>query len=97
MLPLAVNLVALVLVLGMCWAAMMWLGGRSHGQRGELRRQANGEPMWFDAAPKTKSTDRVINLSTSAPCAECEGVGALQARGKLAPCPECFGTGVLSA
>ena len=84
MTAIAINLLALLIVLGLCWGAMMWLSGRFHGHGGATTVQPDG----------------VGDLSQpSAPqdiCVSCEGVGAHSSAGKLAPCPECYGTGVLS-
>lgn len=81
---LAVNLLALLIVLGLCWGAMMWLSGRFHGHGGAT----------------TTEVDGVGDLSRPAaddtPCTVCEGVGATSRRGKLEPCRQCYGTGVLS-
>lgn len=93
MLPLAINLLALVIVLGMCWAAIMWLGNKSHGQRFSRDSfEGAAEGGYVNIA----DVDVTSPISDEA-CAVCAGVGAQQTRGKLAPCPECFGTGVLSA
>ena len=80
---LALNLLALVIVLGMCWAAMMWLSGRFHGHGGATTQQPDGVG------------DLSMPLRADEPCGECDGVGARQQRGKLEPCRECYGTGVL--
>jgi len=83
---LAINLLALLIVLGLCWAAMMWLSGRFHGHGGATTVQVDG--VGDLSQPRTRSAE--------AACLECEGVGAHNADGKLAPCPACYGTGVLS-
>jgi len=101
MAALAVNLIALLIVVGMCWVAMMWLSGRFHGHgsefeyesvqyRGSTRIVRKGR---IDARG---ADDQVIQLPVEPPCAVCEGVGAHNDHGKLAPCPECYGTGVLT-
>ena len=81
---LAINLLALLIVLGMCWAAMMWLSGRFHGHGGATTVQPDGVG------------DLSQPQAPEAVCLQCEGVGAHNADGKLAPCPACYGTGVLS-
>ncbi len=80
----ALNLLALLIVLGMCWAAMMWLSGRFHGHGGATTQQVDGVG------------DLSLPKLPEEACAVCEGVGAHHLRGKLEPCRECFGTGVLS-
>jgi len=80
---LAVNIVALIIVLGLCWTATMWLSGRSHGHR-PTTVEVDG------------IGDLTMSMATGDPCSSCEGVGAYQKGGRLWPCNECFGTGVLS-
>lgn len=83
MTALAINLLALLIVLGLCWAAMMWLSGRFHGHGGATTVEVDGVG---DLSQPT---------APEAPCMACEGVGAQNSDGKLAPCRECYGTGVL--
>ena len=45
--PLAINLVALIIVLGLCWGAMMWLGSAPHGH-GHAQSRAKPEPSLSD-------------------------------------------------
>ena len=85
MTALAINLLALLIVLGLCWAAMMWLSGRFHGYRGATTVEVDGV------------SDLSQSTASEAPCAACEGVGAQNLSGKLAPCAECYGTGVLAS
>ena len=84
---LAINLLALVIVLGMCWGAMMWLSGRFHGHGGATTKEVDGAGDF--TMPVSANQDQ--------PCQVCEGVGAHNTKGKLEPCRECFGTGVLSS
>lgn len=84
MTALAINLLALLIVLGLCWGAMMWLSGRFHGHGGAPTVEIDGIG---DLTMPATSTD---------PCEVCDGVGAQLTQGKLAPCHECYGTGVLS-
>ena len=84
MTALALNLLALLIVLGLCWGAMMWLSGRFHGHGGATTIEIDG----VGDLTKPKASEDV--------CTVCEGVGAHNSSGKLAPCPECYGTGVLS-
>ena len=96
MAALAINFLALLIVLGLCWGAMMWLSGRFHGQR------AHGEftAMYRDhdgSAPSERQHDaQTSGMSPETPCTVCEGVGAQNSQGQLALCPACYGTGVLS-
>ena len=83
MAALAINMLALLIVLGLCWGAMMWLSGRFHGHGGATTTHVDGVG------------DLSQPVAAEAPCAVCEGVGAHNSHGKLAPCPECYGTGVL--
>lgn len=80
----AVNLLALLIVVGLCWIAMMWLSGRFHGHGRSTTFEVDGVGDF--SAPRTAET----------PCAVCEGVGATSKRGRLTPCAVCEGTGVLS-
>lgn len=80
----AVNIVALLIVLGMCWGAMMWLSGRFHGHGGATTVEIDG------------IADLTAPSLSHEPCSVCEGVGATNTKGVLAPCSECYGTGVLS-
>jgi len=80
----AVNLLALLIVLGMCWAAMMWLSGRFHGHSRTTTSELDG--IGDLSAPGSPET----------PCTACQGVGAKSSRGRLVPCEMCHGTGVLN-
>ena len=83
----ALNILALIMVLGLCWAAMMWLPGRFHG---------HGDTVMIDDFDRVDFVDsRVGHLGDEAPCSLCAGVGASHERGRLQPCPECEGTGLL--
>lgn len=79
----AVNILALIIVLGLCWAAMMWLSGRSHGHA-PITVEVDG------------IGDLTMSMASGEPCASCEGVGARPRSGRLSPCKDCFGTGVLN-
>lgn len=86
---LAVNLLALLIVLGLCWGAMMWLSDGFHSHRATtIDLDGVGDPNMF-AAP----TEPIIDVAS---CDTCEGVGAHNTDGRVAPCTECFGTGILS-
>lgn len=76
---LALNILALVLVVAISWVAMVYLGARIHARR---RREEVDEPLaeWMPA----KDT----------PCESCKGVGAVHKRGSIVPCPVCEGTGI---
>lgn len=78
----ALNIVALILVIGICWFAMVWLSGRMHGT-GESHRIDKAGVSGDSAAGKSQS-----------PCDACDGSGARTNLGRLAPCPVCEGTGV---
>ena len=79
----ALNLVALLLVLAFVWAGMVLMSGHLHKKRLE-RGLPDGDPdrKWNAPAPDD-------------PCPECGGVGAHPRRGSLEPCGSCKGTGVL--
>lgn len=79
----AINILALIIVLGLCWAAMMWLSGRSHGHA-PTTVEVDG------------IGDLTMPMNSAEPCTTCQGVGARQRGGRLWPCQECFGTGVLN-
>jgi hypothetical protein len=84
MTALAINLLALLIVLGLCWAAMMWISGRFQAHGGATTVEVDG------IGDMSKPT------ASEAPCMACGGVGAQNSGHKLAPCHECYGTGVLS-
>lgn len=87
MTALALNLLALLIVLGLCWGAMMWLSGRFHGHGGATTVEVDGIGDMSKEMPHHEH---------DAACVACEGVGAQTTRGKLAPCSQCHGTGILS-
>ena len=78
----AINILALILVLGLCWFAMVWLTGRFHGHGVDEM-----EELHLVALPEDRPVDVVA-------CVTCEGVGANTTAGQLRPCPDCEGTGV---
>jgi len=82
---LAMNILALLIVLGLCWVAMLWLSGRFHGNGGATTVEVDGV------------ADLAAPTMAKAPCEVCEGVGAHNDQGRIAPCQECYGTGVLSS
>ncbi len=92
----ALNIVALLLVLGLSWAAMMWLSGRFHGASAH-QLVADREQIHDDIEVPHARGPRDLGASArqahAAPCAACEGVGAHHKRGRLQPCPTCRGTG----
>lgn len=106
MAALAINLLALIIVLGLCWAAMMWLSGRFHGQRrtgdfhvdywDETSVSAPGRAADSTETETGRASRQASVTASETPCTVCEGVGAQNSQGRLAPCPECYGTGVLS-
>ena len=81
----AINILALLLVLGLCWFAMVWLTGRFHGH-------GDGEEE-FDLHHVAMP---VTDPEAGAPCMTCEGVGASNDGGRVVPCGDCHGTGILS-
>ena len=76
---LALNIIALVLVVAISWLGMVWLGGRIHARRKE-RDLDEPRAEWM---PEPDS-----------PCDVCKGVGAVHKRGSIRPCPMCEGTGI---
>ena len=96
---LAINLLALVLVLGICWVALMWYTRHSkrHAEFFEAQFDSDHSVVELEAAPPAER-DIMTGLSKGHPpsgsCVECEGVGAKPSRGTIAPCPICQGTGV---
>ena len=75
----------LVLVLALCWFAMVGLGPKFH------------EVFSRNEAPDDLAElleDR--EMIKEAPCDTCDGVGAGQVDGELMTCPACHGTGVIS-
>lgn len=70
------NLVALILVVGICWAGMMWLAGRAHGHT------ARGTDEWVitevrsgDKCPECDGIGAKPTLGSLKPCPLCEGTG----------------------
>ena len=82
---LAINILALLLVLGMCWFAMVWYSGRFHG-----RVEEPEDELHYVALPVDEA-----EVEAGAPCVVCEGVGARPQRGRVIPCEQCQGTGVV--
>ena len=80
---LALNLVALLLVLAFVWVAMVATSGYFH-RRQRRERQPDGEMAMEPDSPTRED-----------PCPRCGGVGAHHRRGSLTPCDSCEGTGVL--
>lgn len=105
MTALAANLLALIIVLGLCWVAMMWLSGRFHGGHMIESSEFEFDTVEIDDDAHTirrtrfdaeGAHDLPVDIKTEPPCMACEGVGATTTQGRLSPCSECFGTGVLS-
>jgi len=84
----ALNLAALILVLGITWVGMIWLSGRVHPPQPEDRDPVTGLPA-----------DPLLNAPRDGDgdgdeCSTCNGVGAESRNGRLVPCPACLGRGV---
>ena len=91
----ALNILALLLVLGLCWFAMVFLAGRFHGHRGDGESDGFVDAEVREPASRDFVTGQPVTVPQSADaCPACEGVGATQSRGRLTPCPRCEGTGV---
>lgn len=82
----AINILALLLVLGLCWFAMVWLTRRFHGHGSERA----GDEIDYH---RDIMTGLPMPARPGSDCTECKGVGATQHRGKLMPCRMCEGTG----
>lgn len=78
---LAVNILALVLVIAFVWVGMVWFSGWFHRRSG---------PHAPDGDVEITSHPH----DSEAPCRRCDGVGATVRRGDLRPCERCEGTGV---
>lgn len=81
------NIVALLIVIGLCWFGMAFLGGWYHrffsgGSAVEVPNDASA--LLHDSA-----------LTRQAPCDTCDGIGGGQVNGELMLCPDCRGTGVV--
>lgn len=83
----ALNIAALILVLGITWVGMIWLSGRIHGvgQPEDSRDPVTGLPRPDGGRDQ---------LGRDVECDTCSGIGALSDAGKVSPCPACNGTGV---
>ena len=79
----ALNLVALLLVLGFVWGGMVLMSGHLHRKRLEQGLPDRDVDTEWDPPARND------------PCPECGGVGAHPLRGSLQPCTACEGTGVL--
>lgn len=90
---LALNLIALIMVIGLSWIAMLWMSGRFHGERRDFTAEPFGDAA-DDAAFGELFGDDFARRSNE--CATCNGSGARKNEGRLAPCPACEGTGVLT-
>jgi len=85
----ALNLAALILVLGITWVGMIWLSGRVHPP----------QPDFDPADDSSRDQVRVQPRKEAArngddECATCKGVGAESRNGRVVPCPACLGRGV---
>ena len=71
---LALNALALIIVLGLCWAAMMWYSGRFHGHEPdevevEIDLATDAECADCEGAGATRVRGRL------SPCSTCQGTG----------------------
>jgi len=90
---LALNLIALLMVIGLSWTAMMWMSGRFHGDR----RDFSAQPLEERVGPNDEFelvADR--RPAHQGECTTCQGSGARKRQGRLSLCPVCEGTGVLN-
>lgn len=67
----AANLLALIIVVGLCWAAMMWLSSRSARQRPPVGRTL-GQQGVCAACDGVGARSRLGRLE---PCKVCQGTG----------------------
>lgn len=79
----ALNLIALLLVLAFVWGGMVVMSGYFHRKRLEGDLPDDGIDREWDPPDRNQ------------PCPECRGVGAHPRKGSLQPCGSCQGTGVL--
>ncbi|MGI9623007.1 MAG: hypothetical protein ACR2PK_09245 [Acidimicrobiales bacterium] len=80
----ALNLLALMLVVGSSWLAMMWLANRAHSRR--YVDNLDAEEEWV-----------ITRVELGDPCPECDGVGAKQKLGGLETCELCEGRGEITS
>lgn len=106
----ALNLAALILVLGITWVGMIWLSGRVHPPQPDRddTHDASPDPLIrgsSDGPARQRSGASQGREAASRPrsrasrgrdeeCATCKGVGAESHNGRIAPCPACLGRGV---
>jgi len=64
----ALNILALLLVVGMCWLAMVWLSGRSHGSHGSDR-------LAQDPCAECEGVGATQDLGRLMLCSICDGTG----------------------
>lgn len=79
---LAIDILALVLVIAFVWIGMVWFSGWFH-------RRTSPKDMDGDVV-----VDEGWHRPTEDPCRRCDGVGARITRGDIRPCERCEGTGV---
>lgn len=81
---LALNIISLVLVLGICWLAMMWYTRHSKSHVNLFEAEVQRDRVTPAGATPAASGEL---------CEACEGLGAKSVRGSITPCPACLGTG----
>lgn len=81
------SVAALLIVLVLCWLAMVYMGDWYHRLFGRVQRVEvpdDASALLSDPA-----------LTAEAPCDTCDGMGGGQLDGELALCPDCRGTGIV--
>ncbi len=73
----ALNLVALILVLGISWVGMMWLAGRVHSKGVEVEEWVISPVEVGDPCPECDGVGAKHRISGLSPCELCEGTGEI--------------------
>ena len=74
----ALNLLALVLVLGISWVGMMWLAGRVHGKdEGDVEEWVITAVEIGDPCPECDGVGAKQRLGGLTTCELCEGTGEI--------------------
>ncbi len=77
MAAIALNLLALVLVVGFCWLGMMWMAGRLHGRARENEEWVITRVEVGDPCPECDGVGARQRRGALEPCGLCEGTGEI--------------------
>lgn len=96
----AINILALLIVLGLCWAAMVWLGGRHHGQSRALKPIIPFEAEYLERLATSGESDNPQSDSVQSNSTQPDNAQSNNAQSNNplslmsnAPCTVCEGVG----